>query len=454
MNNLISPAPKRELKKILGSAFGIAVMVGGIIGVGILRNPGSVATMLPEKWLILTAWILSGLYVFLGVNSLAELATMLPKAGGPFNYVKRAFGNYAGFLTGWFDYISFCIPPAYISIAISEYLAILLPALKGYETVIGFILLTAFSSLNLAGLRGGSLAQQITSFIKVLIFLVLIICCFLFGGDSVQAAELNSNLKQTAMSGGLLLAFIGAIQLVLGTYDGWTGPAYFAEENTNPGKSIPRSLFSGALIVMLIYVLINVSLFYLLPVSAIAGSKLAVADAAQVIFGPIAYTILMLIAVFSLLGILNAIIMICPRILFGLSREGFFIKKAMLVNKGGTPFVALIITFIIQTALVIAGSFEQLFTLATFMNMLMLIFMFGSVIKLRKSEPALSRPYKSWGYPWTTLLMVLISIGLFVSYTFADTSNFVVIIILIALSWPAFVFMKRNKSTDTQHDKG
>jgi APA family basic amino acid/polyamine antiporter len=96
--------------------------------------------------------------------------------------------------------------------------------------------------------------------------------------------------------------------------------------------------------------------------------------------------------------------MICPRVLFGLSREGFFIKKAMLVNKGGTPYVALIITFIIQTVLVIAGSFEQLFTLATFMNMLMLIFMFSSVIKLRKSEPGLPRPYKSWGYPWTTLL--------------------------------------------------
>jgi APA family basic amino acid/polyamine antiporter len=99
--------------------------------------------------------------------------------------------------------------------------------------------------------------------------------------------------------------------------------------------------------------------------------------------------------------------------------------------------------------LVIAGSFEQLFTLATFMNMLMLIFMFSSVIKLRKSEPALPRPYKSWGYPWTTLLMVLFSISLFVSYIFADTSNFVIIIILIALSWPAFQFIKRNKSTDT-----
>lgn len=122
----------------------------------------------------------------------------------------------------------------------------------------------------------------------------------------------------------------------------------------------------------------------------------------------------------------------------------------MLVNKGGTPYVALIITFFIQIVLAVAGSFEQLFTLATFMNMLIFVFMFSAVIKLRKSEPGLPRPYKSWGYPWTTLLMVLISISLFASYIYADPSNFIVIIILVALSWPAFRYMKRSKRMNTE----
>ena len=183
----------------------------------------------------------------------------------------------------------------------------------------------------------------------------------------------------------------------------------------------------------------------MLPISVIAGSKLAIADAAEIIFGKVGYTILTLIAIFSLLSILNANIMICPRILFGLSREGFFIEKGTLVNKGGTPYVGLMITSVIGILLVIISSFQQLFALAAFMTMMVSTLMFCSVIKLRKSDPGLPRPYKAWGYPWTTLIMVLISVGLFVSYAFADTSNFVVIIVLITLSWPAFRFIKMKK---------
>ncbi len=444
MKNSKTPTAKRELKKILGSAFGIAVMVGGIIGAGILHNPGTVAAMLQDKWLIIFAWTLGGIYVLLAVNSLAELATMLPKAGGAFNYIKRAFGDYAGFIAGWFDYIINAIAPAFFVIAISEYLTLLLPGLNGYETIIAVTLLVLFTVLHLAGLKSGSLVQQVTSFIKVAAFVILIICCFLFGGND-KPPEINAAPEQSLLLTGLFFAFIRSLQLIMGTYDGWASPVFFAEENINPGKSIPRSLFGGALIVMVVYVLINIALLYVLPVSVIAGSKLAVADAAEVIFGKMGYTILTLIAIFSLLSILNAIIMICSRILFGLSREGFFIEKGTLVNKGGTPYVGLIITSAIGIVLVIASSFEQLFALGAFMTMMVSTLMFCSVIKLRKSEPDLPRPYKAWGYPWTILIMILISVGLFVSYAFADTSNFVIIIILIALSWPAFRFIKLKK---------
>ncbi len=435
--------PKRELKKILGSAFGIAVMVGGIIGVGILRSPGSVAEMLPDKWLIILAWTLGGLYVLLAVNSIAELATMLPKAGGSFNYIKRAFGKYAGFLTGWFDYIINAIAPAFFVIAISDYLSLLLPVLSGYETVIAILLLISFTLLHLAGLKGGSLMQQVTSIFKVAAFLMLIICSFLFPGNYEMAVSSSSgnNVFET----GIFIAFILSMQLIMGTYDGWASPVFFAEENVDPGKSIPKSLFGGALIVMGIYILINVALLYVLPVAAIAGSKLAVADAAQVIFGKAGFTILILIAVFSLLSILNAIVMVCTRILFGLSREGLFIEKGTLVNKGGTPYVALLITSGIGILLVIISSFDQLFALGAFMTMFVSTLMFASLFKLRRSEPNLPRPYKAWGYPWTTLLMLLISAGLFISYIFADPANFIVILILFALSWPAYYFLMKRK---------
>jgi len=242
------PIRKRELKKILGSAFGIAVMVGGIIGAGILYNPGSVAAMLQDKRLIILAWFLGGIYVLLAINSLAELATMLPKAGGSFNYIKRAFGNYAGFIAGWFDYIINAIAPAFFAIAISEYLTLLLPAFKGYETIIAVILLVLFTALHLAGLKSGSLVQQVTSFIKIAAFAILIICCFLFAGYNDKATtEINVAPEHTLVLTGLFIAFIRSMQLIMGTYDGWASPVFFAEENINPGKSIPRSLFGGSI---------------------------------------------------------------------------------------------------------------------------------------------------------------------------------------------------------------
>jgi basic amino acid/polyamine antiporter, APA family len=439
---------KNQLKKILGSAFGIAVMVGGIIGVGILRNPGTVAEMLQNKWLIMAAWVLGGCYVLLAINSLAELATMLPKAGGAFNYIQRAFGDYAGFLSGWFDFIINTIAPAVFAIAISEYLSLLVPFIADHQTLTAVVVLMAFTLLHMAGLKGGSITQQVTSLLKVTAFFFLILFCFLYGGNaaSMETRAASDNL----MASGLFIAFIRSMQLIMGTYDGWGAPVFFAEENIDPGKTLPRSLFTGALIVIFVYVLINAALFFVMPVSSIAGSKLAVADAAQLIFGSTGNTILVLIALFSLLSILNAQILICPRILYGLSRQGFFVRQGTLINKGGTPYVVLIITSLICILLVIFSSFDRLFVLGNFMTVMVSILMFSSVIRLRRSEPDLNRPFRSWGYPWTTITMILIASSLFIGYIFADTKNFFVIAILIALSRPLFFLISRRNKRNAE----
>lgn len=437
-------ADTHRLKKVLGLSFGIAVMVGGIIGVGILRNPGLVAAILPYKWLIISAWIFGGVYVLMALGSLAELAAMLPKAGGTFNYVKRAYGNYPGFVTGWFDYINNAIAPGYFSIVIAEYLTLLFPAIKGNETAIALSALISFTLINLAGVKTGSLTQQVTSFIKVLAFLAMVVCCFLLGADNKPSGEIPSGLSSTVINGGLILAFIRGLQLAVGTYDGWNAPTFMAEEDTNPGKNIPRSLFGGAIIVMIVYVSINLALLYVLPVSAIAGSQLAVADVAEVIFGKTGYTILIVIALFSLLSILNAQMMISSRILYGLSNEGLFIKKGTLVNKGGTPYVVMIVTALIGIIIISIGSFERLFSLSAFITVVSSIMMFASLFRLRKSEPDLPRPYKAWGYPLIPLLMLLVSITLFISYAFADTKNFWVIVTITAFTWPGYWLVKRR----------
>ena len=429
-----------QLKKALGVSFGIAILIGGTIGVGILRTPGAIAGMLDNYWLIIACWLIGGIYILIGAGSYAELATMLPKAGGSYNYVKRAFGEYAGFLTGWFDYITNAIAPAFFCIVISEYVTILVPSLKNQTTVLAIAFLIAFTLLHATGVKNGSIVQQITSVIKVVFFVGFIIACFMYSGMKLNPVENDTSLLEM----GVIIGFFKSLQMVLGSYDGWNSGCFFAEEDENPSKNIPKSLYTGAIIVIVIYVVINMAFLYVLPVSALANSPLAASDVAKAVFGNNGAIIVTIIAIFSIISILNAFMMIPARILYGMSRDGFFIQKGTMVNKGGTPIVTLLISSSFTLLLIIIGSFEVLFSLATFMSVIVWGLAYCALIKLRISEPNLPRPYKSWGYPWTTIIMILFSLALFFGFAYSDQNSLLIIGGIALLSYPIYLLLKRN----------
>lgn len=435
-------ATTHPLKKILGVGFGIAVVIGGTIGAGILRNPGEIAALVPNYWLVLACWLIGGLYVLLAAGSYAELTTMMPKAGGAYNYIKRAFGDYAGFLSGWFDYFINGIAPAYFCIALSEYTLLLFPGLPLSTTALAIAYLTSFAILHAPGIRIGSASQKITSAIKVLLFILLIVLCFVYGTEGKASGE-NSALSVVGKSG-FVIAFFKALQLITGTYNGWMSVSFFAEEDKDPGRNIPRSYFIGALAVMSLYLLINAAILYIVPVSVAAKSPLVAADAAGVIFGRKGMVFLTLFAIFSLLSILNAYMMIPARILFGLSRDSYFLRFGSYVNKGGTPIYALIISYVFAVVLIINSSFEQLFGLGSFMLLVVTGLAYAAVIRLRQTEPETPRPYRAWGYPYSTILTILATAGLFIGFSFSDPRSLVVIVILIVISYPLYRLITRN----------
>ena len=428
-----------HLKKALGVGFGIAILIGGTIGVGILRTPGTIAGMLNNHLLIIMCWILGGVYVLIGAGCYAELATMLPKAGGSYNYVKRAFGDYAGFIIGWFDYLTNAIAPAFLCIVISEYVIVILPFLKNQSTLLSIGFLMAFTVLHAQGVKSGSIMQQITSVIKVLFFAGFISACFMYSGVRFVPLEKENSIFET----GVIIGFFKSLQMVLGSYDGWNAGCFFAEEDENPTKNIPKALYTGAVIVIAIYVIINIAFLYVLPVSAIANSSLVASDVAKIIFGNQGAFIVTLIAIFSIISILNAFMMITPRILYGMSRDGFFIQKGTIVNKGGTPIVSLLVSTSFAFVLILIGSFEVLFSLATFMSVIVWGFAYCALIKLRNSEPNLPRPYKSWGYPWTTFIMIGCSIALFIGFAYSDQKSLLVISSITLLSYPIFLTLNK-----------
>ncbi len=434
--------PPSKLKKIFGVAFGISIVVGGTIGAGILRTPGSIAALLPDRTLILSCWLLTGLYILLSASSYAELTTMLPKAGGAFNYIKRAFGSYAGFVSGWFDFMLNIIAPAFFCVVLGEYSALFFPELKSYSTLIALSFLTIFTLLNLPGVKSGSVIQQLTSALKIILLITLIAGCFF--AQPVQS-ETAISIPSPVTNGAWMIAFFKAMQLILSTYDGWMSVSVFAEEDNDPGKNIPRSYFIGAATIIILYVLINAALLYVLPISTIAASPLAASAAAAVAFGSWGATFINIAALFIVLSILNAYMMIPCRILFGLSREGFFIPQGMLVNKGGTPYFSLLICYGLSFFLIVTNSYEQLFALGAVMLTIVTAFSFASLLQLRKKEPDLPRPYKVWGYPYMTILALLVTILLFIGFAISDYRSLAIVSVIFILSYPLFRFIIKKQ---------
>ena len=449
VENIVQPesVPNGKLLRILGVGFGIAVGVGSTIGVGILRNPSGVAAQIASPSMIMVVWLLGGLYCLLSANYLAELATMIPQAGGFYVYGERAFGRYGGFVVGWSDWLNNSLGVSFISVVFGEYASRLFaPQLAGGRIIFSIAIIIAISMLNLVGVRSGSETQKITSCLKAGALLGFVIACFVFGGHHNQGQTAPIAASAPRGLSASIVAFVLALQLVLGTYDGWYSAIYFSEEDTNPTTNLPRSMFAGIALVIAIYILVNLALLNVLPLSQLATSKFAAGDAMDAIFGSQSGQLVTIMALLSLIGIINAILMTGPRIMFALGRAGLFTKNAARVNNGGTPVVALLITS--GTAIVLSsiGTFELLLAIGQFFMVVITILLIVSLFILRRREPELARPFRTWGYPVAPLLMLGLALLLFFGYILSNPYPSLYALILLALSYPLFRISTQDSS--------
>ncbi len=425
-----------KLLRVLGVGFGLAVIIGNTIGAGIFRAPGEIAGHLPHPWLFLAVWIAGGLYALLGAVSIAELGTMLPRSGGQYVFSRYALGEYAGFIVGWSDWISTCGSTAAVALVIGEFSGALFPAFQGRAVAVAAFIVILFAVSQWRGIVWGSNIQNVTSLLKALAFVILIIAAFLLGG-----AEPSAPVAQAAVNVGLPLfaAFILALQSVIYTYDGWTGVVYFSEEVEKPGRDIPRALFGGVIAIIAIYLLVNLSLLYVLPVEKIAGQEFAIGAAADVIFGPFGDPVFRSLTIISMLSAVNALHLMAPRVLLAMSRDGLFSKRAAYVNSGGTPTTALAISTVVVLLFIFRGqTFAQVITILAFFFVANYALSFMSLFVLRRREPNKERPYRTWGYPWTTALALLGSVLFLLGAVASDTRNSVYALLLLGASYPVF----------------
>ncbi len=427
-----------KLLTVLGLTFGIAVAVGNTIGAGILRSPGTIAEHLPEFWPFMAVWVVGGLYALLGTNAVAELATMLPRSGGQYVFVRHGLGDYPGFIVGWSDWLSTCGTTAAVAIVLGEYMVGLFPELRTHQ-VVALLVVGILTAIQWAGVRWGGGAQTATSLIKGVVLILFIAACFVLGNRNPAASVLVEDRE-----GSLLIAFILSLQAVIYTYDGWTAPVYFSEEIREPGKVIPRAMFGGLFAVMAIYILINVGFAAVVPIPTLAGKNLAVGAVAQTLFGYHGDTVVRGLMVLALLSTVNSSILMAPRVIFAMASDRLFWRHATQVNRGGTPDVALMISTVVAAIFIVSGTFEEVIGKLAFFFVANYALSFTSLFVLRRRAPDAPRPWRAWGHPWTTGLALLGSVAFMLAAIGADPRNSLWAVGLLFLSYPAYLLIKRN----------
>lgn len=440
-------ASRGKLLQVLGVSFGVAVLIGNTIIVGILRTPGDVAARLPSPALFVGVWIAGGLYALLGALSMAEPGAMVARSGGQYVFVRRGLGEYPGFVVGWSDWISTCGAISLGAMVFAEYLEPLVPALQGRRVFASAAVVILFALLLWRGIRVGDLSQQILSALKALAFGALIGLCLLLpvptGGD-VPAAALPGGVA-------LVTSIVLALQAVIYTYDGWTGPLYFGEEVRNPGGNIPRAMAVGVLAVILIYVLINLALVRVLGIGRMAGDPFVAATAGKVLFGDRGDLVIRLLVLISILGGINACLLMAPRVVLALGRDRLLPAAFDTVNPGGTPTVGHWTSVGVVLGFIATGTFDTVLALSAFFYVAGYTLSFLSVFALRHNEPDTPRPYRVPGFPFTTGLALVISVAFLIGSVITDWENSRRSLLLLALSYPAYrlILALRGRSAGT-----
>lgn len=408
-----------QLQKRLGLPFAIAIMAGGVIGAGILRTPGVVANEVPIVWAALLLWALGGVYVLLSVNVASELTTALPKAGGIYVPVRAAYGESMGLLAGWSIWAGYVAGAAALALASADFLGSVFPVVAAHGTSFALLALVTVTLLNLPGVEEGRVTQMLGTAIKLVLLLGIVIAAFFV--DPITAAG-NAAPPVGAEAVGLL-AFITAFQIVLGAYDGWQGPAFFAEEDTDPARNIPRAFFRSAVLISIVYLAINVCVFAVVDMTTLRSSDLPVALVIDQLLGPAGRIATGIIASLMALFTLHALVMTTPRMLFGMARDGLFFRSALKVNRGGTPWVALLIASAIAIPLILTGAYVLVFKVQTALSVLASVLYNAAYFTLRRNAPDLPRPFRAWGHPVLPALILLITTGLFGAVMVADPES-------------------------------
>jgi len=472
------------LTRTLGLKDATMMVAGSMIGSGIFivsadmsRNVGGTG------WLMLL-WLISGVITVMAALSYGELAGMMPKAGGQFVYIQRAWGNLTGFLYGWsvFTVIQSGVIAA-VAVGFAKFSGVFLPWINVQNVLLdlGFVkissanivaiaLIVFLTWINSRGVKEGKTIQMVFTSAKLLALLFIIVSGIYVGLNKDYFAQNFSNMWESSqwlqnadktwslqsISGmGLILALGTAIIGSLFSSDAWNNVTFIAGEIKDPHRNIPKSLLYGTAIVTVIYMLANIAYLGLLPVQGDPngagileqGIQFATNDrvgtaAASQIFGEGALFLMAALIMVSTFGCNNGLILSGARVYYAMAKEGLFFKKAGTLNKNNVPQFALWIQAAWASILCLSGTYGDLLDYCTFASLLFYIVTIGGLFMLRKKEPDTARPYKVIAYPIMPILYILIATAICAILLVTKTQNTVSGLVIVALGLPIYYFIK------------
>ena len=442
--------PRDRLQRSLSLNTATLLVVSSVIGSGIFFTPGPIAELLPDPGLIFIAWIVGGLVSLAGALANAELGAMFPRAGGDYVYLREAYHPLAGFVVGWLSFFVIYIGTiATLVAAFATSLAGFIDLSEGGKLTLAAAIIIGISTLNYIGVRWGAVANNITGYFKIFALLILGVAAPLFGvGDPSRLEPMFDNIAVIS-----IWAFGAAMSPVLFSYLGWNASIYVASEIHDPGRTIPRSLFFGLGICVIIYLSINAVYIYALPMSELRGIDNAGVAAAKSLFGSFGGTFVGVFVLGSILGTLNAMLLIGPRIAYAMAIDDLFFKGVDTAHERyKTPHIAIIVqaSGAILLLLIITGFPGSLFINAlsytTFAIVLASMADVSALYALRRKKPDLHRPYRAWGYPWLPAVYFIANGAIAISLSVQKTEECVIGLLVASTALPFYYLFARNRT--------
>jgi APA family basic amino acid/polyamine antiporter len=458
----------------------MSLVVGSMIGSAIFLALPIMARQVPSPAVLIGLWIFGGLFTVLGANCCAELAAMMPRAGGQYVFLREAFGDLWAFLFGWTQFLIIQTGTnAAVAIAFAKYLGSVVPgcgendvlatiplggllpaALRvqmpgGLEClsinsaqVVASMVIVLLTAVNIRGLREGVWVQNVFTVLKVAALAALIVAGLWRGIGSPHFIPPSPPLSHPQVLGaGFLAGLALALSKALFAYDAWYTVTFVAEEVHDSKRTLPLSLLWGTVIVAVVYVLANLAYLAVLPIDQIAGvedDRVAVA-VGTALFGNLGATLVIIAVLVSTFGCLNGLILGGARLCFGMARDGLFLRGcAKLHPRAGTPATALVYQGMVSVALTFSGSYSGLLTYTMFGSVLFTGLMVAAVYRLRFKQPHVSRPYRCWGYPFTPALHLLMCLA-FLAYVIEGNPLASGIGVLLMLSGVPFYAIWRRR---------